>query len=45
MAEELKCVVCGNDAVYITKNKKEPLCEKCAAINEGIKRSKIIRRR
>ncbi len=41
MAEKLKCIVCGKDAVYITKEKKEPLCEKCAMINEGIKGSKI----
>ena len=42
MAEEkIKCIVCGEDAAYITKKKKEPLCERCVTINEGIIRSKI----
>ena len=36
MTEEIKCVVCGDRAIYITRDKKEPLCEKCARINEEI---------
>ena len=45
MAEEkVKCVVCGNDALYITKKTKEPLCEKCALINDGIMMEKTRRR-
>ncbi len=36
---EIKCVMCGGEAEYIAPETNEPLCEKCAIINEDIKKS------
>lgn len=36
---EIKCSMCGNEEPeFIAPETNEPLCEKCAIINENIKR-------
>jgi len=34
-----ECVMCGEEAEYIAPETNEALCEKCAIINEDIKKS------
>ncbi len=36
--ENLRCVMCGEIADYIASETNEALCEKCAKINEDIKK-------
>lgn len=43
MGKEIKCVMYGDYAKYLTEKTKEPLCEKCAIINEEIQRSNVRR--
>ena len=40
MKRKNECVMCKSEAVFIDIKTGEPLCERCASINEGIYRSK-----
>ncbi len=42
--EKERCMMCGEDAVYSAPETEDPLCEKCAIINQAIAKDKEFRR-
>jgi len=41
--EEPKCVMCNKTAVYLAEKTKEPLCPKCAYIDNQLMKEKYGR--